>query len=320
LKLDFAILIPRDRNHGDLCQQETMTPAAEKPLTGPASEKTSLQMLTADTLVYLLLAVLIWATWRISQLGLFTPGDDTGYWLGVAGSVMMLLLLSYPLRKNFRFARGLGNIRGWFWLHVVLGVLGPLIILLHSNFQTNSMNAAVALYSMLLVAGSGVAGRFIFQRVNRGLHGEQSSLQDLLRRAGLDREDAHSRLAFAPAVEQRLKDFEQKELEPRQGLLHLVRAVVWLPLLQLRTYRRCVGEVETLLVTMAANQKWSREDLQRRRKGARKMVGRYLESIVRVAQFSSYSFLLSLWHVAHIPFVYVLVLTALVHVYAVHAY
>jgi hypothetical protein len=27
-----------------------------------------------------------------------------------------------------------------------------------------------------------------------------------------------------------------------------------------------------------------------------------------------------LWHVAHIPFVYILILTALVHVYAVHAY
>lgn len=316
----FAILSDWDARHGNFCLQEKMKPAADNTPSGQAVEKTSIEMLTADTLVYLLLAVLIWVTWRISLLGYFTPGDDLGYWLGVTGSVMMLLVLSYPLRKNFRFARGLGNIKGWFWLHVVLGVLGPLIILLHSNFQTNSMNAAVALYSMLLVAGSGVAGRFIFQRVNRGLHGEQSSLQDLLRRAGLDREDAHSRLAFAPAVEQRLKDFELRELEPRQGLLHLVRAVVWLPLLQLRTYYQCVSELETLLTKMAASQKWSREDLQRRRKGARKMVGRYLESIVRVAQFSSYSFLLSLWHVAHIPFVYVLILTALVHVYAVHAY
>ena len=277
-------------------------------------------MLTGDTLVYLVLALLVWGTWRISQLGLFTPGDDTGYWLGVTGAVMMLILLSYPLRKHLRFAYGWGNIKGWFWMHIVLGILGPLFILLHSNFQTNSLNAAVALYSMLLVAGSGVAGRFIFQRVNRGLHGEQTSLQELLRRAGLDREDARSRLAFAPEVEQRLKDFEQKELQPRQGLLHLARAVVWLPLLQLATYRRCVAELEVLLVKMAASQRWSQDDLKRRRKGARKMVGRYLESIVRVAQFSAYSFLFSLWHVAHIPFVYVLILTTLVHVYAVHAY
>jgi hypothetical protein len=45
-----------------------------------------------------------------------------------------------------------------------------------------------------------------------------------------------------------------------------------------------------------------------------------LNSVVRISQFSAYSFLFSLWHVAHVPFVYVLILTALVHVYAVHAY
>lgn len=297
-----------------------MNTAEDKTPAGQSREKSSVEILTGDTLVYLLLALLIWGTWRISLMGFFTPGGTIGYWLGVTGSVMMLILLSYPLRKYMRFARNWGNIKGWFWLHIILGVLGPLLILLHSNFQTGSINAAVALYSMLLVAGSGVAGRFIFQRINRGLQGEQVSRQDMMRKAGLDRADAQSRLSFAPAVEQRLKDFEQRELEPRQGFFALVRAVLWLPILQLITYRACVAELETLLVKMAASQKWSREDLSRRRQGARKMVGRYLDAVVRVAQFSSYSFLFSLWHLAHVPFVYVLILTALVHVYAVHAY
>lgn len=297
-----------------------MKTAAEHSKAFQARDETSVQVLTVDTLVYLLLAGLVWGTWRISRLGLFTAGDDTGYWLGVTGAVMMLILLSYPLRKYLRFAKNWGHIRIWFWMHIVLGVLGPLLILLHSNFQTGSLNAAVALYSMLLVAGSGVAGRFIFRRINRGLHGEQSSLQDLLRRAGMDRDDAHSRLAFAPAVEQRLKVFEDRELQSRQGLRHLVRSVVWLPWLQLQTYRQCVAELDTLLTQMAASQKWSQEDLKRRRKGAKKLVDRYLTSVVRVAQFNSYSLLFSLWHVAHVPFVYLLILTALVHVYAVHVY
>jgi len=50
------------------------------------------------------------------------------------------------------------------------------------------------------------------------------------------------------------------------------------------------------------------------------MVHRYLNSVVRVSQYSAYAFMFSLWHVAHIPFVYMLVVTALIHVYAVHAY
>jgi hypothetical protein len=219
-----------------------------------------------------------------------------------------------------RFAHGWGSIKVWFWLHIVLGVLGPLLILLHANFRTGSLNAAVALYSMVIVAGSGVVGRFIFQHINRGLQGEQTDLQTLMRNAGLDKEDARSRLAFAPSVEQRLKDFEQSEQVLEQGWIPNFRAVFWLPILQYRTYRQCAAELDALLPQMAASQHWSKQDLKRRRYKAKKMVDAFLNAVVGVAQFSAYSFLFSLWHVAHIPFVYVLVVTALVHVYAVHAY
>jgi hypothetical protein len=297
-----------------------MNSAAEQEPALAGGQQASLRMLGSGTFVYLGLVLLLWGTWRISQLQLFASGDDTGYWIGVTGAVMMLLLLLYPLRKHVRFARSWGNIRFWFWLHVVLGVLGPLLILLHSNFHTRSLNAAVALYSMLLVAGSGVVGRFIFQHINRGLLGEQTDLQTLMRNAGLDREDARSRLAFAPGVEQRLKDFAQRELDRTQGWVPNFRAVLWLPVLQYLASRQCAQELDALLPRMAARQHWSRQDLRRRRYRARKMVDAYLNSVVRVCQYGAYSFLFSLWHVAHIPFVYVLIVTSLVHVYAVHAY
>jgi hypothetical protein len=294
----------------------------DKPASAEAEadRKSSVQILASDSVVYMVLVALLWGTWRISQLDLFQPGDDTGYWVGVAGSVMMLLLLTYPLRKYVRFAQSWGNMKVWFWLHIVLGVFGPLLILLHSNFRTGSLNAAVALYSMLVVAGSGVAGRFLFQRVNRGLQGERTDLQTVLKVAGLDKEDARSRLAFAPNVEQRLKEFEAQELHASDGFLANMRAVFWLPVLQFRVYRQCARELDVLLPKMAASQHWSKEDLRRRRTKAKKMVDRYLNAVVSVSQFSAYSFLFSLWHVAHIPFVYVLIVTALVHVYAVHAY
>jgi hypothetical protein len=297
-----------------------MKTAADQGVASKSPGKPSIQMLEGDTLVYLTLTILVWGTWRVSQLGLFEPGDDTGYWVGVTGAVMMLLLLAYPLRKYVRLAHGWGNIRVWFWLHIILGVLGPLLILLHSNFHTRSMNSAVALYSMLVVAGSGVVGRFIFQRINRGLQGEQTDLQTLMRKAGMDKDEARSRLAFAPGLEQRLKDFERREQTITQDWVPNFRAVFWLPVLQYLTYRRCAAELDVLLPQMAASQHWSKEDLQRRRHRAKRTVDAYLNSVVRVAQFSAYSFLFSLWHVAHIPFVYVLGVTALVHVYAVHAY
>jgi hypothetical protein len=292
----------------------------EKKSKPKRKNDTALELMAGDTLIYLALVLMIWGVWRLAQQHLFTAGDDIGYWLGVTGAVMMLALFTYPLRKYFRFAGGWGSIKWWFWIHMTLGVLGPLFILLHSTFRIASLNAAVAFWSMIIVAGSGVIGRFLYQRVNRGLHGEKTDLKTLLERAGLDKEDARSRLAFAPKIESRLKEFEKRETESKGGLIESIRKVTWLPLNQQFVYLRCARELDALLPKMAKTQNWSKEDLIRRRKMAKKMVARYSNSVVRVSQFSAYSSLFSLWHVAHIPFVYVLVITALVHVYAVHVY
>ena len=59
---------------------------------------------------------------------------------------MMLLLFSYPLRKYVRALQGLGKVKWWFWFHLVLGIGGPWLILVHSTFHIGSLNAGVALY------------------------------------------------------------------------------------------------------------------------------------------------------------------------------
>ncbi len=48
-----------------------------------------------------------------------------GYWLGIVGSLMMLVLLLYPLRKRARFLRSLGKVPTWFRSHMFLGIVGP---------------------------------------------------------------------------------------------------------------------------------------------------------------------------------------------------
>jgi hypothetical protein len=270
--------------------------------------------------VYLVLIALTWMVWQISRQGYFEAGDDVGYWLGVAGGVMMLLLFSYPLRKHFRFAQGWGRVKWWFVVHMLLGVGGPLLILLHSTFHVGSLNAAVALYSMIIVALSGVVGRFIYARVHRGLRGEVVSLKELQAHVSPEQEDVRSRLAFAPTVEAKLRAFEQTELKAKPGWLTYFRQVFWLPIMQVFVYRQCVAELHAPIRKLAAHSNWSPDDLVRRERHARKLVRRYLTAVVKVAHFTAYEKLFSLWHVAHIPFVYLLVISAIVHVVAVHAY
>lgn len=273
-----------------------------------------------DALLYLLVGGMVWLVWALSRRGYFTAGDDLGYWIGVAGAVLMLLLFSYPLRKHFRFAHGWGRMKLWLWLHVALGILGPLLILAHSTFRVGSLNAGVALYSMIIVALSGVIGRFIYGRINRGLFGERTSLRELETRAGLQQWDARSKLRFAPTVERRLKAFAERETSAQPSFLTCLRRVFWLPVSQRLAYKACLAELHRPLQDMALDSGWDASSVARRERLARKLVRRYLNSVVRVAQYTAYERLFSLWHVAHIPFVYLLVASAIVHVIAVHAY
>lgn len=293
---------------------------APAPTSRPEPRPARRLTLAGDLLLYTLMAALVGGAWWLSTLGLFTSGDAIGYWLGVAGGVMLLLLFSYPLRKYVRWLHRWGQVKWWFLVHMALGIGGPLLILVHSTFRVGSTNAAVALYSMLIVAGSGVIGRFLYMRINRGLHGEAAMLRDLQARAGLDRSEAHSRLAFAPAVEARLLAFEQQHLGGPRTLATHFRDVLWLPLQQAWVGLECRRALKAALAAQAEQRGWSAAECAKRERQTLRLVQRYLQGVVRVAQLSAHVRLFALWHVAHVPFVYLMVVCAIVHVVAVHAY
>ena len=301
-------------------QLEPTKATAELDATVPPRKAADGSPFRTDLLLYLLLGVLVFAAWEINQLGLVNVNDDTNYWIGVTGGSMMLALFVYPLRKYVGFMRGIGKVKWWFWFHLFLGITGPWLILVHSTFKIGSLNAGVALYSMGIVVASGVIGRFIYVRVHRGLNGERTTLHTLRENAGFVENAARSRLHFAPKVEARLLAFEQRELHADSNWITHLRQVTWLPVQQWFTYLRCVLELRKPLDQMAVRHKWSPHDLRRRKRRARRLVDHYLNAVVRVAQYTAYERVFALWHMAHLPFIYLLVISAVVHVFAVHAY
>lgn len=300
---------------GDAAPREPELDATVPPLKVDASHAGR-----SDLLLYLLLAALVAAAWQISEMGLLKPDDDTSYWIGVAGGSCMLALFVYPLRKYARFMQGWGKVKIWFWTHLALGICGPWLILVHSQFRIGSLNAGVALISMCIVVISGVIGRFIYVRIHRGLHGERTSLHQLRQRAGLVENDVRSRLHFCPPVEARLQAFERRVLLARPEWTTYLRHVVLLPLQQWITYLRCVRDLRQPMHKMAFGHGWDAAELRRRKRRARRLVDQYLNAVVRVAQYSAYERVFALWHMAHLPFIYLLVISAVVHVVAVHAY
>ena len=111
--------------------------------------------------------VVLWIGWANRDDNGLTPESGIGYWLGIAGGSLMLLLLLYPLRKRIKALRTLGSVGFWFRTHMILGVIGPVLVLLHTNFKLGSINSNVALLAMLVVAVSGVVGRYLYSKISR---------------------------------------------------------------------------------------------------------------------------------------------------------
>ena len=148
----------------------------------------------------------------------YKPGVGFGYYLGLVGGVMMLLMLLYPVRKHLQFARSWGPLRYWFMLHMIFGIGGPVLVLFHSTFHVRSLNAGVALYSMLLVVASGIIGRFIYKRIHHGLYGRKSNLEELQQAVDVNQNKVskvNAGLMEATGIDEKLKKFRMTGHRPK---------------------------------------------------------------------------------------------------------
>lgn len=270
--------------------------------------------------VYASIVAAVAIAWQLGQLPMFDPRTEAGYWVGVVGGSMMLLLFAYPLRKRWTFMARFGTTRLWFIVHMVLGVLGPVIVLAHSSFRIGSLNAGVALVSMLVVALSGVVGRFVYLHVHRGLGGERESLQTLQTQLGLIDDTAVGGLSFAPEAQAAMRDLHRHVGQPGDRWSeHLYRLTV-LPLRLMASRRSIRAEVRRQTRRLAEAEGWAPDMHERRQRKALGLVDEHVAAVQRVAQFAAYTRIFSFWHVLHVPFVVMMVVCAIVHIVAVHAY
>ena len=232
----------------------------------------------------------------------------------------MSSLLLYPLRKRIAALERLGKMESWFKFHMIAGICGPLMVLFHSTFKTGSLNGAMALYAMLLVALSGVIGRFIYRHIHRGLYGNQLTLGEVSAELKDCAENMGSVFALRPDIEPRLMDFHDAAFS-RQGSL-IVR--VWRFVTLYWKSRRLANEIrrdaKDALRRQFRKQGGRRRELIVNYRIAREDIDRYLNSVVKASQLAVWERLFSYWHIIHLPFLYLLVFSGVVHVVAVHMY
>lgn len=225
-------------------------------------------------------------------------GGTIGHKLGLLGSTMMVLMLLYSVRKRVGAFRRLGPLSRWLDAHIFLGVVGPLLVVLHSSFKVQGL-VALSFWSMIVVASSGVLGRYLYLQIPRTRAGEALALEDLER---LDR-DLSDRLHHRFGLDaQRLADLDAETVTAsgRVGLLAgLLRIVVDDLRLRARLRefaRRCPSVPRPLLGEFGRT-------LRQKAIARRRLLlwGRLHE-------------LFNYWHVLHKPFALVMYLFMFVHV------
>src|SRR5882724_4116340 len=100
----------------------------------PATVAVKRKLITPAGVFAVLAALALYVGWQFPTQRYITPERGLGYALGITGGSLMLLLLLYSARKHFRWLGFLGSVARWFRFHMVLGILGPICILYHSNF------------------------------------------------------------------------------------------------------------------------------------------------------------------------------------------
>jgi len=230
------------------------------------------------------------------------------------------LLLLYPLRKRVRIMRRMAPVRHWFRIHMILGLLGPTLILYHCNFQLGSFNSRVALFSMLIVSGSGLIGRHLYARIHRGLYGRKASLIELQADLTASLDESSGLATVMPnlisALEMLAEELKGDKLNQSLGIRRSLRWAVKQFFVRFKLNQIAQRELRIKAAESPAVSK----DFVKFRRSTRKYIRDYVSLMGRVAQFSFYERLFSLWHVLHLPLFFMLVLSATLHVLAVHMY
>lgn len=159
-----------------------MQPASDRPRVSgarPVELWWALAIGAAVGGVYLLLV-------RVADIDPHSSGL-LGHGFGVIGFILMLMTETlYSLRKRSRLARW-GRPANWLRFHIVTGLVGPFMVLLHAAWRYNGLAGLVMLMTSVVVL-SGFIGRYIYTRIPRSADGRlldaaELQVQVALRRA-----------------------------------------------------------------------------------------------------------------------------------------
>jgi hypothetical protein len=140
----------------------------------------------------------VWMVEAFLSIGKSSPFAHTkqGHLVGWVGLGITLSVLVYPLKKRINHNRRWP--REWFRVHLMAGVMGPLLILLHSGAHLHAIVPSLALAAMAVVVVSGIVGQGVHYLALRTLNDRRRQFHD----QGLSADEVELRLHRIVAQEE----------------------------------------------------------------------------------------------------------------------
>lgn len=229
------------------------------------------------------------------------PSGLIGHSLGILGTVLMLLIFLYSVRKKSKTLQRFGTQAQWLQVHIFFGIAGPVLVTFHTSGKLNGI-VAIAFYSMWAMVLSGVVGRYLYAKIPRTISGNQMTLNEIenelaemvsLLRANERREEVLS------GIESFLGATRRATGGLVRTLGRVVRDDLGLPLAALRVFA-IVSRDRTLRFG--------------ERVRVSRLVLRQKRLLNKLAVLDAMKRLFSYWHIFHKPFTVITFVIVFVHV------
>jgi len=110
---------------------------------------------------------------------LLRPSGSVGHALGWAGAGAILVgVLLYSSRKRLSLLQRRGPMRTWLNVHIYLCLVGPVLVSFHTALKLRGLGV-YSYWSMMIVAGSGIVGRWLYQQFPRTIRGREMTLEEI---------------------------------------------------------------------------------------------------------------------------------------------
>ena len=224
------------------------------------------------------------------------PSGSWGHGLGIIGSFLILSgVIIYMLRKRIRGLSQLGKMKHWLEFHIFLCTLGAILVLFHTSFKFGGI-VAISFWSMVAVVISGIIGRYIYLQIPRTIEGRELSLNEL---------DNNKTMI--------LKQLQEKYGVNDDLLTNLMTLIDRRSNVNKRILTTSIAR--KIKINRSVNSLLEKQNFGKaNRKIIKQLISEELKLSGKIARLETMKNLFQYWHVAHLPFAFIMLFIMIIHV------